>query len=45
MATINGDARWGIVPLDFPGSQLNYLTENFRDNYLKSANDQLRYEI
>ena len=45
MATINGTARWGIVPLGFPGSQLNYLTEEYRDNYLKSANDQLRYEI
>ena len=45
MAVINGTARWGIVPLDFGGSQLNYLTEGFRTNYLKSANDQLRYEI
>ncbi len=45
MATINGTADWGIVPLDFVGSQLNYLTESFRVNYLKSANDQLRYEI
>ena len=45
MATINGTARWGIVPLGFGGSQLNYLTEEYRGNYLKSANDQLRYEI
>jgi len=42
---INGVCRWGIVPLDFTGSQLNYMSQGSRSNYLKSANDQLRYEI
>ena len=45
MAGINGTARWGIQPLDFGSSQLTYLSPNFRNNYLKSANDQLRFEI
>ena len=45
MTVINGTARWGIVPYDTTGSQLSYLTQPFRDNYLKSANDQLRYEL
>jgi len=45
MATINGTADWGIVPLDWDGSQLSYMSLNYRFNYLKSANDQLRYEI
>ena len=45
MATINGTADWGIVPLDWDDSQLSYMSRNYRFNYLKSANDQLRYEI
>ena len=45
MTVINGTARWGIVPYDTTGSQLSYLTQLFRANYLKSANDQLRYEL
>ena len=45
MTLINGTARWGIVPYDTTGSQLSYLTQLFRANYLKSANDQLRYEL
>ena len=45
MAAINGTARWGIVPLDFDGSQLSYMSQDYRGNYLKSVNDQLRYEI
>lgn len=45
MATINGTADWGIVPLDWDDSQLSYMSLNYRFNYLKSANDQLRYEI
>tara|TARA_R110001583_G_scaffold1278_10_gene10493 strand:+ start:1336 stop:3105 length:1770 start_codon:yes stop_codon:yes gene_type:complete len=45
MAEINGTADWGIVPLDWDGSQLSYMSLNYRFNYLKSANDQLRYEI
>ena len=45
MTVINGTARWGIVPYNIPNTQLSYLTQLFRDNYLKSANDQLRYEL
>ena len=45
MAAINGTARWGIVPKSGGGTQLNYMSQGFRNNYLKSANDQLRYEI
>jgi len=42
---INGSKDWGIVPLDWSGSQLSYMSYDFRDNYLKSANDQLRYQV
>ena len=45
MAVINGTTDWGIVPLDYNGSQLSYMSQNYRGNGLKSANDQLRYEI
>ena len=45
MAAINGVARWGIIPLAGNGTQLSYMSQGFRNNYLKSANDQLRYEI
>ena len=45
MAEINGTARWGIVPASGNSSQLAYLSEYHDYNYLKSANDQLRYEI
>mgnify|MGYP003635720722 CR=1 FL=1 len=45
MAVINGTTDWGIVPLDYNGSQLSYMSQNYRSNGLKSANDQLRYEI
>ena len=45
MAAINGTARWGIVPASGNSSQLAYLSEYHDYNYLKSANDQLRYEI
>ena len=45
MTAINGTADWGIVPYDDSGSQLSYMSEAYRSNHLKSANDQLRYEI
>ena len=45
MTVINGTADWGIVPYDDSGSQLSYMSEAYRSNHLKSANDQLRYEI
>ena len=45
MAAINGTARWGIVPLNWDSSSLAIMSWTYRSNYLKSANDQLRYEI
>ena len=45
MTAINGTARWGIVPAYGNSSQLAYLSKYHDYNYLKSANDQLRYEI
>jgi len=45
MAAINGAVDWGIVPYDYNGSQLSYMSWDFRFNILKSANDQLRYQI
>ncbi len=46
MAAINGTAEWGIVPLDENNnSLLATMSYRYRNNYLKSANDQLRYEI
>jgi hypothetical protein len=45
MATVNGSLTWGIVPLEFAGSPLPTMSYGFRSNYLKSANDSLRYQI
>ena len=45
MAGINGTARWGIVPLNWNTTSLGIMSWDYTDNYLKSANDQLRYEI
>tara|TARA_R110001592_G_scaffold808_2_gene4261 strand:- start:1948 stop:3744 length:1797 start_codon:yes stop_codon:yes gene_type:complete len=45
MASIVGLASWGIVPLEFDDSNLATMSYNYRSNYLKSANDQLRYQI
>ena len=45
MATVNGSLSWGIVPLEFSGSPLSTMSYDFRSNYLKSANDSLRYQI
>jgi len=45
MAGINGNVDWGIVPLDWHSSNLGTMAWNYYANYLKSANDQLRYQV
>ena len=46
MAVLNGTVSWGIVPLNTSyGSNLATMSWDYRDNYLKSANDQLRYQV
>jgi len=45
MADYVGVVSWGIVPLEFTDSNLATMSYNYRSNYLKSANDQLRYQI
>ena len=45
MAVLNGIVRWGIVPLDDDSSNLATMSWDYRGNYLKSANDQLRYQV
>ena len=45
MATINGIATWGIVPSENDSSSLATMSWNYRDNYLISANNQLRYQV
>ena len=45
MASINGQVDWGFQPLDFSNSILQQAFNSFRSNYLKSANDNLRYQI
>jgi len=45
MATINGSVDWGIVPLDWSTSNLSTMAWSYYANYLKSANDQLRYQV
>jgi len=46
MATINGNTNWGIIPLNSSNtSSLSTMSWDYRSNYLKSANDQLRYQI
>jgi hypothetical protein len=48
MASVNGGSgslSWGIVPLDWNSSNLATMSYSYRGNYLKSANDQLRYQI
>ena len=41
----NGSLSWGIVPLNWNSSNLATMSYGYRDNYLKSANEQLRYQI
>ncbi len=48
MAIINGNIAWGIQPRDSTAAYGSDFSEAFgekRDNYLKSVNDPLRYEI
>ena len=45
MAVLNGTVSWGIVPLDSITSNLATMSWDLRGNYLKSANDQLRYQV
>lgn len=48
MASVNGGSgslSWGIVPLDWSSSNLATMSYGYRSNYLKSTNDQLRYQI
>ena len=45
MAVLNGAVSWGIVPLNFTTSNLATMSWDYRGNYLKSANDQLRYQV
>jgi len=42
---INGTLDWGIQPLDYSGSNLVGTFYEYRGNYLKSANDPLRYQL
>ena len=43
--TINGATSWGIVPYDDDTSNLATMSYDYRNNFLKSANDPLRYQI
>jgi len=45
MANYLGSLSWGIVPLNSDNSNLATMTWDYRSNYLKSANDQLRYQV
>jgi len=45
MAGVNGDVKWGIVPLEFDGSDLAGAFWSNRGNFIKSANTPLRYQI
>ena len=45
MATINGSVNWGIVPLNWHSTNLGTMAWRYYENYLKSANDQVRYQV
>ena len=45
MANYLGDLSWGIVPLNWDTTNLATMSWDYRSNYLKSANDQLRYQV
>jgi hypothetical protein len=45
MANYLGNLSWGIVPLNWTTSNLATMSWDYRGNYLKSANDQLRYQV
>ena len=45
MANYLGNLSWGIVPLNWETTNLATMSWDYRANYLKSANDQLRYQV
>jgi len=45
MASYVGTISWGIVPVNWNSSNLATMSWDRRGNYLKSANDPLRYQI
>ena len=45
MANYLGNLSWGIVPLNWGTTNLATMSWDYRSNYLKSANDQLRYQV
>tara|TARA_R100000655_G_scaffold2195_3_gene9077 strand:+ start:3605 stop:5419 length:1815 start_codon:yes stop_codon:yes gene_type:complete len=45
MASRNGQCNWGFQPVDFTNSDLEGAFYSARDNYLKSVNDPLRYQV
>ena len=45
MSNYVGSVSWGIVPLYWDSSNLAGMSWDNRGNYLKSANDQLRYQV
>tara|TARA_R110002072_G_scaffold163981_1_gene316913 strand:+ start:928 stop:2703 length:1776 start_codon:yes stop_codon:yes gene_type:complete len=45
MANYVGSVSWGIVPLNWDNSNLAGMSWDDRSNFLKSANDQLRYQV
>ena len=45
MANYLGSLSWGIVPLNWSTTNLATMSWDYRSNYLKSANDQLRYQV
>ena len=45
MANYLGSLSWGIVPLNGSTTNLATMSWDYRSNYLKSANDQLRYQV
>jgi len=45
MANYLGNLSWGIVPLNWNTTNLATMSWDYRSNYLKSANDQLRYQV
>jgi len=45
MTAISGSVSWGITPFGTSGSNLATMSWDYRRNYLKSANDQLRYQV
>jgi len=45
MSNFVGTVSWGIVPLNWNSSNLATMSWDYRINFLKSANDQLRYQV